>query len=69
MIEKLRNELNNLKNKEVDIIIDEGRSRKRKEKGIIKEIYNRTFIIEINNMNSSFSFADLINKTIVIKGL
>lgn len=66
MIENLRKDLNNYKGREVEFIIDEGRSRKRKEKGIIKEVYKRNFIAEINDINVSFSYADLITKTIVI---
>lgn len=66
MIENLRKDLNNYKGKEVEFIIDEGRSRKRKEKGVIKEIYRRNFIVEINDINVSFSYADLITKAIVI---
>lgn len=66
MIENLRKNLNNYKGMEVEFIIDEGRSRKRKEKGIIKEVYRRNFIAEINDINVSFSYADLITKTIVI---
>lgn len=69
MIENIKKELLKLKGKEVEIIIDEGRSRKRKEKGIIKDIYNRNFIVIINNINNSFSFSDLITKTIIIKSL
>lgn len=66
MIENLRKDLNNYKGREVEFIIDEGRSRKRKEKGVIKEIYRRNFIVKINDINVSFSYADLITKTIVI---
>lgn len=66
MIESLIKDLNNYKGKEVEFIIDEGRSRKRKEKGVIKEIYRRNFIVEINDINVSFSYADLITKAIVI---
>lgn len=66
MIENLRKDLNNYKGIEVEFIIDEGRSRKRKEKGIIKEVYKRNFIAEINDINVSFSYADLITKAIVI---
>ena len=69
MIENIKKELLKLKGKEVEIIIDEGRSRKRKEKGIIKDIYKRNFIVIINNINNSFSFSDLITKTIIIKSL
>lgn len=66
MIENLRKDLNNYKGVEVEFIIDEGRSRKRKEKGIIKELYRRNFIAEINDINVSFSYADLITRTIII---
>lgn len=66
MIENLRKDLNNYKGVEVEFIIDEGRSRKRKERGKIKEIHRRNFIVEINDINISFSYADLITKTIII---
>lgn len=66
MIENIINDLNNYKGEEVEFIIDEGRSRKRIEKGKIKEIHRRNFIAEINDMNVSFSYADLITKTIII---
>ncbi len=69
MIENIREELMKLKDKELELIIDEGRSRKRKEKGIIRGVYGRIFIVEINNVNNSFSFSDLINKTVIIKSL
>ena len=69
MIENIIKDLNNYKGREVEFIIDEGRSRKRKEKGIIKEIYRRNFIAEINDINVSFSYADVITKTIIINEL
>lgn len=67
MIENIKKELFELKDKPVTAIIDEGRSRKRIEKGVIKGIYNKIFTIEINNMVTSFSYSDLICKTIVLK--
>ena len=33
----------------------------------IKKLYNRTFIIEINGINNSFSYSDVITKTIIMK--
>lgn len=69
MIEIIKDELSKYKDKDVEILINEGRSKKRKEIGKIKKLYNRTFIIEINGINNSFSYSDLIAKTIIIKSL
>ena len=63
--EQIINELLKLKDKEVIAIIDEGRARK--EKGFIRGIYDRVFTIEINNLLTSFSYSDLICKTIILK--
>ncbi len=67
MYQDKKEELLKLKGKNVTAIIDEGRSRKRIEKAIIKDVYDRIFTIEINNMITSFSFSDLICKTIILK--
>ncbi len=67
MLENIKKELYKLKDKKVTAIIDEGRSRKRIEQGIIKGIYNKIFTIEINDMLLSFSYSDVICKTIVLK--
>ena len=66
MIETIKQELSKYKDKKVKVIINEGRSRKRKEYGIIKNLYNRTFTLEVNGVNVSFSYADVIMKTIII---
>ena len=67
MYNNIRNTLNDLKNKDVIIIIDEGRSRKRREIGKINGVYNRIFTILINDVLMSFSYSDIINKTITLK--
>lgn len=67
MIEIVKEELSKYKDKNVEILINEGRSKKRKEKGKIKDLYSRIFIIEINGINNSFSYSDIITKTIIIK--
>ncbi len=66
MLDIVKQELDSYKNKKVEIIINEGRSRKRKEIGKIKQLYERTFTIEINNIITSFSYSDIITKTIII---
>ena len=67
MYTDIKNKLNDLKNKEILAIIDEGRSRKKKQICKIKGVYNRIFIIEIDNLLQSFSYSDLICKTIILK--
>ena len=61
--------LNELKDKKLLAIIDEGRSRKKKEICKIKKIYRRIFTIENENVFYSFSYSDLICKTITLKTL
>lgn len=65
--EKIISELLKLKETEVLAIIDEGRARKREEKGVIKGVYDRVFTMEINNVLTSFSYSDLVCKTIILK--
>lgn len=67
MYKNIQKELNELLGKDLIAIIDEGRSKKLKEKCKIKNIYNRIFTLEINNSIKSFSYSDLICKTIILK--
>lgn len=67
MYKDIKNKLNSLINKDLLVEIDEGRSRKRKEKGRINGIYDRIFTIQINGNLMSFSYSDLICKTITLK--
>lgn len=67
MRENIKLELLKLKNKKVKLIIDEGRARKKEEIGLIKNIYDRVFTVEINNVITSFTYSDIICKTIIIK--
>ena len=66
MYSDIKNRLKKLLNKEILVTIDEGRSRKRIEKAKVKGVYNRIFTIEINNLLMSFSYSDLICKTITL---
>lgn len=67
MYKTVRNMLYELKDCKLQAVIDEGRSRKRKEKCKIKKIYNRIFLIQIKDEILSFSYNDLICKTITLK--
>ena len=67
MYNNIKTTLNNLKGKKLLAIIDEGRSRKREEYCEIQEVYNRIFTIKIDNILMSFSYSDLLCKTIILK--
>lgn len=67
MYNNIRKQLLELKDNKLIAIIDEGRSRRIKEKCRIKGIYNRIFTIETESSIKSFSYSDLICKTIVLK--
>ena len=67
MYRNIKNMLLELKDNDLIAIIAEGRSRKREEKCKIKGIYDRIFTIEVDNNLLSFSYSDLICKTIILK--
>lgn len=69
MYKDIKEFLIKLKGKEVVAVIDEGRSRKKEEKVIIKGIYDKIFVIEVNGINTSFTYSDIICKTIVFKNI
>ena len=69
MYKNIRNLLEELSNKELVAIIDEGRSRKSKKKCRIDGIYNRIFTIRTEDTLLSFSYSDLICKTITLKNV
>ena len=63
----IKETLTDLKGIPLLAIIDEGRSKKSKEKCYIKDVYNRVFTIQTPNKIMSFSYSDLICKTITLK--
>lgn len=67
MYKEIQKKLKNLINKELYVEIDEGRSRKIKQKAKIKGVYDKIFTIELNNIVISFSYSDIICKTIILK--
>ena len=67
MYKNIQNKLKDLVDKDILVVIDEGRSRKRKERAKIKGIYNRIFTLQVNDLLMSFSYSDLICKTITLK--
>ena len=66
MYKNIYNYLNELKDKQLVAIIDEGRSRKKEIKCKINGIYRRIFTLKGDNILMSFSYSDLICKAITL---
>lgn len=69
--EKIKDELNNYLGKKIKIKYNLGRNKFEEYEAIIKELYNHIFIVELNENNNtffkSFSYIDVITKTIRLK--
>ena len=67
-IEKIKEQLNNHLGEQATIKYNLGRNKTAKYEGIIKSLYNHIFIIETedNKIIKSFSYSDVITKTIKI---
>ena len=59
-IQKIKNNIENLKNKKVHFKINGSRNQIEEFEGIITETYNYIFIIESNNLKKSFSYSDIL---------
>ena len=66
-IEKIKNKIEDLKNKKVIIKVNGSRNQIEEFEGIITEIYNYIFIVETENIKKSFSYADVLINNIEIK--
>jgi uncharacterized protein Veg len=67
-IEKIKKELNNHIGKNATIKYDLGRNKYEEYDVVIKELYNHVFIVKLKNEElKSFSYSDVITKTIKIK--
>ena len=67
MIEQIRGKLNDYIGEEVTIKYNLGRNKYEKYKVIIKELYENVFLVELNNnCKKSFTYTDIITKTIKI---
>ena len=69
-INQIKNELNNHIGKKATIKYNLGRNKYEKYNVIIKELYNNIFLVEMNESDNiitkSFSYTDVITKTIKI---
>ena len=61
---EIKNFVKNNINKELKVVIDEGRSKKSVKQGKILKVYDNIFLIEIDNKTLSYSFTDVLIKKI-----
>ncbi len=67
MIGQVRGKLNDYIGEEVTIKYNLGRNKYEKYKVTIKELYENVFLVELNNnCKKSFTYTDVITKTIKI---
>lgn len=67
MINEIKKELKLKEGKEVYVVINEGRSKKNKVKGLLKKLYSNIFILNVEGMDLSFSYSDVLTKKIIFK--
>lgn len=71
MKNKIKRQVKANKGQEIMLVCDEGRNVIRKEKAIIREIYNSIFVVDVYKENigvqrESYNYADLITQVIKI---
>ena len=65
-INKIKNQIVNLKNKKLKIKVNIGRNKYEYYEGKIKDIYQNLFTIETNKGLKSYTYSDVITKAIII---
>ena len=66
-IEKIKNNIEGLKNQSLHFKINGSRNQIEEFDGKIIETYNYIFIIETNNVKKSFSYSDILIENLEIK--
>lgn len=67
MVEKIKEELNNHLGEKITIKYNLGRNKCEKYDVTLKELYNHVFLVQLDNkIVKSFSYSDVITKTIKI---
>ena len=67
MINKIKKNISDLLNKNVRIIVDIGRNKKERYEGKIIKMYDNIWMFETNNIIKSFSYKDVLIRTVIIK--
>ncbi len=65
-IDIVKKQIDKLKNKKLKIKINIGRNKYEYLEGCIKDIYPNLFTMETNNGMKSFTFSDIITKTVIL---
>ena len=65
-IDKIRKNIEELKNQKIKIRISIGRGKYEYLEGIIKDIYQHLFVLETNKGVKSFTYADIAMKQVVL---
>ena len=63
-IEKIKENLKENLGSEVRIVFNIGRNKTEEFRAVIKEMYNFIFIVETETENKSFSYSDVLTKTV-----
>jgi len=67
VVNKIKEELNNHLGRKITIKYNLGRNKYEKYDVILKELYNHVFLVQLDNkIVKSFSYSDVISKTIKI---
>ena len=66
-IEKIKHQILDLKGKEVSLLVNLGRNKEETYVGTIENVYPKLFTVKVDNIIKSFSYSDVLTKTIVIK--
>ena len=66
MKKNIKNEIEELIGKKAIIKYNLGRNKYEKYDGIIKETYNKIFLVETNGIKKSFSYVDVLTKNVKI---
>ena len=65
MIDKIKNELYSIKGKRINIKINNIRNKEENIICVVKELYNRVFIVEtLDGISRSFNYADILTGNI-----
>lgn len=66
-INKIKLMMASLKGKDVKIRVNVGRNKYEYYEGIIDEIYTNLFTLKVKDLTKSFTFSDVLTKTVQIK--
>jgi len=66
-INKIKLMMTSLKGKDVKIRVNVGRNKYEYYEGIIDEIYTNLFTLKVKDLTKSFTFSDVLTKTVQIK--